>query len=427
MADISNLLKSAGINAEQTATTIFGQAVQDFAGNPIASAIGNIGNSSTKVNRNDGTWHATSYAASAVNSQFRGKFKFLFRVEFLFKQTPDVQHFLTANKIDRNFVFMVKQVDRPKVDFEYEEVNMYNQKTRVLKSIKHKELNLTFIDDVGNNVYEFFRFMMMVHSPITRRSANAGFNISEAYAAYTSGNGMVFTDSIASANVAQDFASRGVINTDVGNIIQAIKISQVFVNPAQTGLGNAVKEVAFFFINPRVVSFDLDEMSHDSSDMNVFTMSFDYDFMAMTPARNMQAIDDAKKMPTWKDAPGDLAPSSNTGASSGNANPYTQLISNSAARAAQKIVSSTVGRYVKQVPGLGIVADTLSGKVEQITRASVGNLASSTVSSISQAFARPSRALVTDDTTQQNANALQATYTSSTGTYGTDQPSIEES
>jgi hypothetical protein len=411
--DITQLVAASGIDLERTATQLFGQAVEDFVASPLNDALNAAfgADPNAPVNRNDGSWHTTSYAASLVNSSFRPKLKFLFRVEFLFKQTPDVQQFLSAAKIDRNFVFMIKSVDRPKIDFEYEDVNMYNFKTRVLKNIKHRELTMTFMDDVGNNVYEFFRFMMMVHSPITRRSATAGFDIASAYAAYSAGNGMLFTDGIGDSAVGNDFAHRGVIDTDVGGIIQAIKISQMFVDPSATGgLGNAAKEVAFFFINPRVVSFDLDDMNHETNEANLFTMQFDYDFMAMTPMRTLQPLDTSKAMPPWKDAPGDVAPSGTGGASTiGQNDPYTSILAGIAGRAVQKITAETIGREIRKVPGLESVAQTIGGLAQGIAADRVLGIGSA----INQSFARPARAVVNDSTVV--GGGVEATYITSDG------------
>jgi hypothetical protein len=101
--------------------------------------------------------YGTSYAASIADSQFRPKLKFLFRVEFLFK--PEVVKMFGQETAAwaKNFAFLIRSVDRPKVDFEYDDVNMYNFRIKVLKSIKHRALTMTLMDDVGNNVHEFFR------------------------------------------------------------------------------------------------------------------------------------------------------------------------------------------------------------------------------------------------------------------------------
>lgn len=366
MPDIKQLLKSSGINAERTATELFGNAVEDFASGPInrqLKGLFGVPEGPQPVNRNDGSWYSTSYAHSLANSQFRPKLKFLFRVEFLFKPEVLAQFGAQSAEWAKNFAFMIKSVDRPKVDFEYDEINQYNFRTKVLKQIKHRALTMTFMDDVGNNVHEFFRFMMMVHSPITRRSIGASFDISSAYARYSAGSGMKFSNS---PTVTNDFAHRGAVGTDIGNVIQAIKVTQMFMQPGKTAsdLDNGAKEVAFFFINPRIESFDLDDVNHETSDVNLFTMSFDYDFMVMSDMRTLQPVPAGKGMPPVGSAPGEASPTGRRpGDPKGSNNPYIAALSAIGGRAATKLTNELLGSKIRRIPGLGSVADTLGGLV----------------------------------------------------------------
>ena len=315
-------------------------------------------------------------------------------------------------------------------------MNQYNFRTKILKSIKHQPLNVEFLDDTANNVYEFFRFMMMVHSPITRRSIGASFNIADAYATYNTGSGMQFSNS---ATVKNDFAHRGVVNSDVGSPIQAIKITQIFmqVGSKPADIDTNAKEVAFFFINPRIENFDLDEMNHDSNELSIMTMKFDYDFMVMSDMRVMQPLGAGKGMPPVGSAPGEAAPTGRATASSksaagGGNNPYSSILAGVGGKAAQSIVSSTLGKVVRQVPGLGSVADTIGGIVQNSASNAIGSAANSAGgliqgsiadringigSSIKQSFARPQRAIVSDNSTTGQSGA---TLIASSG-LGTDQ------
>lgn len=390
MPDISDLLKVGGVDLERTATEIFGNAVEEFARGNLDPALRNIFGQpeNPPVNRNDGSWYATSYAYNLANSNFRPKLKFLFRVEFLFKdaiiqQYPELQ--------TNPFTFMIKSVDRPKVDMDYEEVNRYNFRTKVLKQIKHRELTMTFMDDVGNSVYDFFRIMMMVHSPITRRSALATHDISDlGKVSYQTGNGMLFTSQ---PGVTNDFATRAAIPTDIGNVISVIKVTQIFTQPNSGGLDNAAKEVAFLFVNPRVVSFDLDDVNHEVSEPNLFTMQFDYDFMVMAPLQDLARLPDEKSMPASKGAPSEPLP---TGRSQGNtaqggSNPTAaRILAGVAGRAAQKITSETIGRQIRQIPGLSNTGVVLGGLV--------GSTVGGAVSSIIGSPTTTARGLISDST-----------------------------
>lgn len=422
MADISSLLKSTGLDLERTATEVFGNAVEDFSRGNIEPALrGLFGQPEEQAaNRNDGSWYATSYAHNLANSNFRPKLKFLFRVEFLFKPEIIAQYPELKNN---QFVFLIRSVDRPKVDFDYEEINRYNFRSKVLKMIKHRELTITFMDDVGNSVYNFFRIMMMVHSPITRRSATASHDIAAQVAAYATGNGMLFTDQ---PGVANDFASRGAINTDIGNVIQAIKVTQMFVQP-QPGAGaldSAAKEVAFFFMNPRIVSFDLDDLNHEVSEANLFTMQFDYDFMIMAPMKNLEAIPAEKAVPPLRGAPSEPAPTGRaTGTSTqggGGDDSFTRLIGAVAGRTVSRVVASTIGRNLRQIPGLANATTVLSGLVGNTVTSAV----TSAVGGIPQSLSRASRGLVSDSTV---IGSPRAGFNVSTGSFPLSTPAITPS
>ncbi len=165
-----NILNDAQITLEKAATDKFGNVVEDFVKGGLGGFLPAV-NENAPVNRNDGSWYATSYAAGlAGGTSFRPKLKFLFKVEFIFTDAAKAQYRDILSGAGANdFTFMIKAVDRPKVDFEYEEdVNMYNFRTKVLKKIRHRDLTITFMDDVGNRVFNFFRVLMMIHSPITR-------------------------------------------------------------------------------------------------------------------------------------------------------------------------------------------------------------------------------------------------------------------
>lgn len=424
--DIKQLVAASGIDVERTATELFGIAVDDFAQGTINPALRGLFGvqdtpTTTPADRNDGSWYATSYAHSLANSYYRPKLKFMFRVEFLFEPNVLAQFGAEAAAWKDKFVFMIKSVDRPKVDFEYEDINQYNFRTKVLKQIKHRALTMTFVDDVGNNVHEFFRFMMMVHSPITRRSIGASHEIADAHATYSAGNGMLFSENPAAVN---DFAHRGAIPTEVGNAIRAIKVSQIFVQPGsgQSALDSGAKEVAFFFINPRVESFDLDDVNHETSDANLFTMQFDYDFMVMSDQRNLVKPADGKSLPAvGRGSPSEPTPTGRGGAQGSSGGPdgggsiYGKILAGIGGRAAQRITSETIGRRIRQIPGAGSVADTLGGLVGGFARDRIGGI----VSNVNQAYARPGRDVVSDSTT---SGPDRAAYATSVGGFGADQP-----
>lgn len=283
MLNATEVLSAGGIDLG--AEREFGAAVEDFTRGSANMGPAQIpSNLSNKEVRSDRAFVSTSYAAALAGpTGFRPKLKFLFKVEFFF--TEEAKRLMSqingsdASLGDNDFTFLIRSVDRPKVDMEYEDdVNEYNFRTKVLKKIRHRELTMSFLDDTGNRVFDFFDKMMMLHSPITRRSKArvSPFDKPAPFMNDEIGNGMIFNDTS-----DQNLSHRGVINSPVGNAIECIRVKQIFVDSSQKDLSQALKQNCFDFINPRIVSFDLDDLNHETSEASTLTLQFDYDWLEM--------------------------------------------------------------------------------------------------------------------------------------------------
>lgn len=385
-------LDSTKIALEREAAQRFGTAVEDFGRGVIGPMVGlqaPLPGDQIPFNRNDGSFYASSYAAAlAGGTNYRPKLKFLFKVEFVFTPEaiaafPEVLGGTSSN----DFTFMVKSVDRPKIDFEYEDdVNQYNFRTKVLKKIRHRELTVTFMDDTGNRVLNFFRALMMLHSPITRRQLQReGSTAQPDPNSFTSGSGMIFS------NNENDNAIRGVTNSEVGNVISTIRVKQMYVDSGAQ-LGSAVKEVIYDFLNARIVSFDLDELSHEASDVSLMTMQFDYDWMEIVDVGSLNVMDGPEyniAVPGIGGAPVDMSTYGRASLTNpGSGNGFMNIISNQLGRGAQSFVSSAVN---KAFQGKGTFASLIGSQVSNIAGGLVGaatkDLASGLTSTVNQATA----------------------------------------
>jgi hypothetical protein len=138
--------------------------------------------------------------------------------------------------------------------------------------------------------------------------------------------------------------------------------------------------------------------------VNLFTMQFDYDFMVMSDMRNLEPLPEGKGMPPVGGAPGEAAP---TGRAPGSLNPqgggdfYSRTLAAIGGRAAAKLTNEALGKYIRQVPGLGSVADTIGGLVTQ----NVGGAILGVGGAINQSFAAPTRDLVVDRSTVSSDQA----------------------
>lgn len=367
--DISALISRTGIGLEKRAFDAFGAAVEDFRRGPAAQRGTVISSSKPDITqeKTNVSYSSASYAAVlAGGTNWRPKLKFLFKVEFFF--TQEAKELLstitgaTMNELDNNeFTFMIKTVDRPKVDFEYEDdVNMYNFRTKVLKKIRHRELTITFMDDTGNRVIKFFDNMMLLHSPITRRAKNRidQYGKPEPYTLNEPGSGMVFSSGPQVAE-SGDLSHRGVINSPVGTAIESIRVKQMFTDLSAVP-GENLKQVCFDFINPRIVSFDLDDLSHETSEVNLLTMQFDYDWMEIMDntiteqSQNTPVF--AGVAPGINETPFDISPSKNSSQTSpGGNNTFSRLNKN----AGEPLNTVIINRSQDVSPGGG--ASILNG------------------------------------------------------------------
>lgn len=378
--NISNILSTTKVALEKQATDSFGAYVADFAQGKLSippGAADNTGLYQPTQQDDPKTWYSSSYAAALAGSNFRPKLKFLFKVEFAFNEAlrKEPTYSQLFDKHSNDFTFMIKSVDRPKVDFDYEEeVNQYNFRTKVLKKITHRELTLTFMDDVGNRVFDFFRLLMLIYSPITRGGPERDGKADAPIVTAEPPSGMSFLSDVKKYN-----AHRGVINAVAGQAIKYIRIKQIFLDPS-VKLNQAPKMVYYDFINPRLKSFDLDDMNHEASDPNLLTMLFDYDWMEMVKFDKInQGIGPvfpgvSANAPT---APVDLlgaikGPASTESSVAGGNNPFARILSARAGTVGQQFTSSAVNRAVQSVAGGGAVGTAIGGALGSVGT-SVGN------------------------------------------------------
>ncbi len=199
---------------------------------------------------------------------------FLFVVEFVFSQ----QYQASIGKLA--FPFMVKSCGRPSVQFEYEEINMYNYRTKIVKRANYQPLTMTFYDDATSQVTSFYQQYVKAMSPIA--------NVDTPHLFETEGTftGMDFTKGNAAASAVQGTtggattlgskygASIGVLSNDHINgrhILQKINIYHLYRSNGQ------VFEDTYTLMNPRIVDAQLSELNMTESNATETTFTLEYD------------------------------------------------------------------------------------------------------------------------------------------------------
>lgn len=216
---------------------------------------------------------ASPYATDLV--RFGVKFKFLFVAQINFRK-----NYLGLVNIDPSFI--VKTADRPTVAYEYEDINMYNLRTKVAKKATFNPLKFTFYDDEQNTAVSFYNAMMRLMSPSTNNPSPMTLEQ----------QGMDF-GSLPMTATGRDSGTQGIpaynyagsvgpmLGTDV-SIIESIDLFHVYSG------GQKVNQ--YRFINPRVVTLGLDELDMSNENVTELQLEFAYDTVEVTNAVSMTNI-----------------------------------------------------------------------------------------------------------------------------------------
>ena len=194
------------------------------------------------------------------------KHKFMFVVEFIFnKLYEDVFS-------DLDFAFVIKRTTRPNIQFEYEDINFYNFRSKVLKKMEYQPMSMTFYDDMRDNALRFYTRYLQIISPISRGDAfQSGFE--EA--------GMSFEQ-------IDDEGARGLNSSSINAVGDTTK---TIIHHAQLyHIINFGRQVDVYrFENPRLQTMTLDDLDMtDGSSGTEVTIEFNYDRVSIEPAADIR-------------------------------------------------------------------------------------------------------------------------------------------
>lgn len=262
MSITSDLLNRTGINLEQQAVSSLGSAIvewDELRKKPISSnspTFGLLQDYQLNTLYGNGVNHIGSpnYYTQDYD-RYQPKSKFLFKVWFHFNEAYEgLLPSLEGQGNFRGFCYVVKTIDKPKVNYEYQEVNMYNFRTKVLKTLHHEPISMSLHDDISNSVLDFFNLYRTSFSPTSRLSSGQFMNVEN--------DGMSFGSPTLSAN-------SGKLMRNSNNFLKSVTVAQIYAS--------GVKANFYEFINPRIETFDFDNMDMESSLPHGVTVSLSYD------------------------------------------------------------------------------------------------------------------------------------------------------
>lgn len=214
---------------------------------------------------------ASPYAMDLIS--YAPKFNFLFVMDVQFTEPYKA----AWGDIGSSMAFVVKRSTRPSVEFEYEDVNMYNFWTKVPKKTVYPPVTMSFYDDNKNAAHLFYTGYTRAMSPIANiqqtqpqagdYEVNSMNFIQEAVTATFDGNG---------PSLAGYASSLGPLLGNVNSIIERIRLFHVFDYGRLMNIYN--------FYNPRILSFNPTELNQaETGDGAEFEFQFAYDGMFIEP------------------------------------------------------------------------------------------------------------------------------------------------
>lgn len=213
---------------------------------------------------------SSPYAMDLI--RYAPKFKFMFAVEFVFSDA----YRQSMSEAGQYLAFVVKSSTRPKVNFEYEELNMYNFRTQAIKRTKFEPMNIKFHDDNQNKAGKFHAAYLNIMSPQTNMSPTfaARFPFEEQGMDTTLLNSKAsFSDSQSAIPIKTHVFSSStgqLADNKTMNILKEVRLYHMFNYGRQANI--------YTFINPKITGMDLDDLDMSSGDSgSELSIDFVYD------------------------------------------------------------------------------------------------------------------------------------------------------
>jgi hypothetical protein len=177
----------------------------------------------------------------------------------------------------RDLSYRVKAVDRPGVTPEVQELNQYNKKRQVYTGYKLQQMKVTFYDTVDNTAGQMWNdYAQHYFGDFRHDKARDDFRwdvMADEYRDTATEDGFGF-------GFAPRRASQSEMEENVQFFFDTISVYQVFGG----------KFIQFDIINPKITSFDADDLSYEDSGIGLFTMVVAYEAIIYVNNGKPQAI-----------------------------------------------------------------------------------------------------------------------------------------
>lgn len=240
------------------------------------------------ISQMDAMDYPSPWAVDLANRTHVPKFKFLFVVQFTFN-APYIGGD-GAGDVGRSAAFVVRKSSRPGIKYQMEDVNYYNFRTKVVTKSEFEDMSMSFYDDSANSVSTLHTAYVSAMSPIVNAFATdlleqQGMN-SATYNDNTFNNGIsgggAYTPSVTQPGLRNNSSSTGPLVNNHKTVIKEITLYHIF------DYGRLCNK--YTFVNPRIISFDLDDLDMTVSDITGIDMKFNYETVHTELALPISAV-----------------------------------------------------------------------------------------------------------------------------------------
>lgn len=187
--------------------------------------------------------------------------KFMFFIQFILSagKDSDPTYQSKLNNRDTGIVFLVKNIDRPKINLKTETLNQYNKKRIIQTGVEYQNLTCVFHDDVGDKLMEFWkRYFGYYYGDGNRRSSRDWINDQVNIDFWDDGNGWGYLG---------DFGT-GASGPAETHFIDSINLFTMYGG----------RYTSITYVHPKITLFDHDNNDYEQGREGIgIRMSFDYE------------------------------------------------------------------------------------------------------------------------------------------------------
>jgi hypothetical protein len=265
-----------------------------------------------------------------------------------------------------------------------------------LKSTSYKDLNFSFMDDVGNSVIDMVNVYRMLHKPAARQTSTSWplANHPDFSLEFTNGSSTKTSSS-----------SRDVLPGGAKSIFTKVVIHQFYVSRGSGSAGSVeqiVKTNDFIFINPQITDFDMGGLDHENSgEPNLIIANFRFDSLIVKPNQSTFSNGkykhtdislDTRDMMTGVPPPGISGALKDTSVitAGGGFGDFANVASSVIGRGIQSSISGALNRRLG-----GLAGGALSGAINSIS-SGIGSAVKGTAAGVTSAVTTSASAYVRD-------------------------------